>query len=664
MPFPSRHHVVAQVPLKALLLLLLSGTALSAYAGHALAVDATVTGVDITGFDVDELNDVNDAGTSVGDASLNSNPRRTPFYWTIDGTAHLIPSNSQLEVVDPNAISADGNTIVGLWDDGQVNHDEAFAYRLGDQAVTILPGLGSDTQAQEVTPDGSTIVGQTKATQNGPYEAAVWTGAGWSTLTVLPSYVAGYQSVASSVSDDGATIAGLGADANGLHAIYWRNGVLSALDPADQQSIAEDVSGDGSTIVGFATSNGTVADAVSWSGPNFSTKTTLGSLGGAYSIATGVNSDGTIIVGASALSSNMDLHAFRYADGQIADLNTLLTDAGVDLGTKELSAATSISPNGKYITVLDQVNELSYLVYYADDQSAGITDPADEQASVNNLERSRQTATLQQDAYFGILMGDLDRSGAGNQVGAFGLVGSAVGGVRGTLNLAPGWSVTGGIADGTSDFGGTGIDNALYGALALRYDASAVLAGFHPFVEAGAGVGMLNGLALHRSYSSGEGVGKTDGTLGMVFGRAGLSQDFASGDQLAFAAELGGRWLSTDGYSEAASASNPFPISVSDATDRSVVAKLSATWTHPFGKSVDLTVRAALGASRGDSSLKAATLGFGTLAPAVGDAVWGELGAHLDMKISAQSSIDLFATTIMGGDGGATHVGAGYHYSF
>ena len=563
------------------------------------------------------------------------------------------------------AISADGSTVVG----------DHFALGVGDGAyvlnggnvyyLPVLTGIQGNG-ALGVSADGSIVVGYSQAAANAGH-AVQWSGPGWATLTDLGTLVPGGSSLARGVSGDGLIVVGDGDGFDSYeHALFWQGGTVHDLGTTGLISSAWGISADGSTIVGTADGIGfTDSHPTSWTGPGFATQTDLGSLGGTLGTAMAVNADGSIIVGNSALAGNGSTHAFRYANGTMADLNTLLSGAGVNMAGVSLTEAVGVSANGNYIAANDTFNGLAYLVYYSAGLG-GLTTQAAQQASADAVARERQAAAIQHDAYAGILTGDLDRSGGGNQLGAFGLVGSAIVGLRGHGDLGGGWSISGGVAGGTSGFAGSNIGNGLMGAAALRYDFDTALAEFRPFVQVGGSLDLLNNVTSARVYPGGSGDGMTNGVLGSAYARLGVTRDFQSGDQLTLSGELGGRWLSTDAYAESLSASNPFPASFAAATDSQLVAKASAAWSHPVTATVDVTVRAAVGATVGGSSgLKVATTGFGTLSTGVDHAVWGELGGQLSWKLNQNSSIDLYATGMFGDSiGSNAHIGAGYHYSF
>jgi hypothetical protein len=190
--------------------------------------------------------------------------------------------------------------------------------------------------------------------------------------------------------------------------------------------------------------------------------------------------------------------------------------------------------------------------------------------------------------------------------------------------------------------------------------------GFVPYVQVGGSLGALSNISFTRDYVGGVGYGQTNGTVGSLYARLGATKDFETGDQLSVEAELGNRWLYTNAYAESFSPTNPFPAAVGAGTDRQTVGKLGGSWTHPVSDKLDVTLHAALGATLGgESGVSVKTTGFGTLKTGIANSVWVEAGAHADWALSANSSIDLYATAFAGRDIGTNaHFGAGYSYKF
>ena len=210
-----------------------------------------------------------------------------------------------------------------------------------------LPGGNFDSEAQAVTPDGSTIVGRCYSAAG--YEACKWvdgvvTGLGYLPPNNYPS------SRAFSVSADGSIIVGearVGPGDNGWHAARWVNGVITGYTLSRySQAHAWDVSRDGSIFVGEAFISGSVPEeAYRWAN---GVMTNLGDFpGGALtSGANGVSPDGGVVVGCGTPSSGHE--AFRWENGVMVGLGH------IPGGTA--SCGDDCSQNGLIVTGLDTVN--------------------------------------------------------------------------------------------------------------------------------------------------------------------------------------------------------------------------------------------------------------------------------------------------------------------
>jgi len=645
---------------------LLSSAALFTFTSHAVEADSSITTLGLNGGQSGQVNGVANNGTSVG--TTWSNGQETAAYWSADGTYSLIPITGANRTVSGIATDPSGETFLVQADDLTNNTTASYVYRPNQSLTTLLPLQGDDVAgANAISGDDSTIVGYSGSV--GHFSSAVvWSGPNWATLTQLPA-LSGFSSVATDVDDDGQTIVGTSSDAgNASRAVYWQGGQIHQLDPGDltHYSQAMSISGDGSIIAGqIQTATG--ADAVSFSGSDYGTITHLGSLGGTSSTPMSVDGDGGVIVG-YGFNADGQLQAFRYSDGQMVNLNTALANAGVDMTGVDLTFAEGVSENGKYIGAQDASGSFSvpYLVYY-DGTHAALGSGADQQASVDGVAQERAGLAVAQDAYLGLLTGDFDAAGRGNSVMVFGLHGSAMAGLRGHGDVGNGFTFGGGIADGSSEFGSTGIGNGLYAAASLRYDADDFAVGmFHPFAQLEGGYGLLQNVKLTRDYDGGIGTSASNGALASLWGRAGLAANFTSGDTVAIAGEIGERWLTLGPAAEADSSANPFPATLSGGTDGATVAKASATWTHPLTRQVNVTLRGALATTVGEhSGFTADTTGFGTLTPAAAHESWGELGGEVTMKVAGHSRLDLYAAGVVGlSTGPSAHVGVGYSYSF
>jgi hypothetical protein len=309
-----------------------------------------------------------------------------------------------------------------------------------------------------------------------------------------------------------------------------------------------------------------------------------------------------------------------------------------------------------------------YLVYF-DGTIAGLTTQAAQQASIDDLQKSRQSIAIQQDAYIGLMTGDLDRSRPGYELGAFGLYGSAAGGLKGRAGWGDSLVLTAGVAGGTGDYDALSY-KGLMGAAALRYDFLPMANGWRAFGQVGGAFGQLNDLTFARDYANGAGtatgIGHSSGQIAALYARIGLTGDLSPATQVQLAAELGERWLRVDGYSETFSASNPFPATVAAGTDRQTVGKIAASWSQAIGDRTDFTLRGAVGTTlEGSSGLSATVSGFGTMTAKLDTAVWAEAGLRLGYRATDRVTVDAYATGIAGKSvGTAGHVGAGVRVSF
>jgi uncharacterized membrane protein len=284
----------------------------------------------------------------------------TPFRWTAaEGMVRIGDPPPSPWYNPASGVNYDGSVIVGEYD------GEAFRWTPegGMQMLgTVDVGTGVSTSAYDVSADGAVVTGLVMS-----YEVSVpfrWTPTGGMTLLEPPP---GMRSRANGISGDGATIIGLIADRNGSQAARWtaqEGWVGLGWLPGGTRSEAYDVNGDGTVIVGSATAivNGrggskpfrwTAAEGMVMlnylpadSGLMFEGGT-----------AVGVNADGSIIVGSSTTDRIWTGTGFQYVtDAWMWDdvhgtrkLADVLTELGVDLTRWHLSAATSISDDGRVI---------------------------------------------------------------------------------------------------------------------------------------------------------------------------------------------------------------------------------------------------------------------------------------------------------------------------
>jgi uncharacterized membrane protein len=131
-----------------------------------------------------------------------------------------------------------------------------------------------------------------------------------------------FESLAYGVSADGSTVVGYSVGASGTTAVYWRNGVLTALPDlagGAAESTAFGTNQDGSVIVGQG-KDGTADRAVRWDGPAYGVVQLPQPVGfGGGATARGISLDGNVISGYATngqLTSYSAISAFRM-DGAL-----------------------------------------------------------------------------------------------------------------------------------------------------------------------------------------------------------------------------------------------------------------------------------------------------------------------------------------------------------
>jgi len=223
----------------------------------------------------------------------------------------------------------------------------AFFTGLGD-----LAGGGFGSFAMSVSADGFVVVGYGSSASGG--EAFRWTSGGG--MVGLGDLAGGsFGSIAWGVSADGSVVVGTGSSASGpQEAFRWtsRGGMVGLGDlPGGQfYSEATDVSADGSVVVGRgspapAPDVNVLSEAFRWTADGGLVG--LGAFpGGAgfESYASGVSSDGSVVVGGSISAlSQVPPEAFRWtAGGGMVGLGDLPGDSYIDSTAMGVSADGSV----------------------------------------------------------------------------------------------------------------------------------------------------------------------------------------------------------------------------------------------------------------------------------------------------------------------------------
>jgi probable HAF family extracellular repeat protein len=251
----------------------------------------------------------------------------------VGGTRSLLDLNMNGSFSQAAAVSANGLVIVGRTD----IFGGYICAAIWDQGIlTILPLNGADEMAATaVSADGLTVVGfsvDNLARTDAFYRIST------NNAVSLAAEFGSLHSQATGVSGNGSLIVGtLSDDFFGtpfvrrgfIHTVGGSHTVIdpSATGPAafSSRTFAEmtAISSDGSTSIGYAYSvpGLPLGDALGFRRASNSTITSLGTLGGAWSIPNAISANGSVIVGQSANGSSEE--AFVYQNGTMTGLGFL-----------------------------------------------------------------------------------------------------------------------------------------------------------------------------------------------------------------------------------------------------------------------------------------------------------------------------------------------------
>jgi uncharacterized membrane protein len=248
-----------------------------------------------------------------------------------------------------NAASNGGNVVVG-WGYNDIFADTRQAFRWtptdGLQAMGDLPGGIFYSNAFDITPDGSVIVG--KGNSFGGWEAFRWTAeTGPVGLGYLPG--GGLFSSAAGVSADGSVIVGASRSPLGQEAFRWTADLgmqpLGFLPGGQGVSGAAAVSADGRVIVGSSNSGpgGFTARAYRWTAEEGMVALPPLPDGVNPIFAGGVSGDGSIIVGDTTQSGPFIWDA---VNGSRYLVDFFVKEHGLDLTGWTLVGVSGISADG------------------------------------------------------------------------------------------------------------------------------------------------------------------------------------------------------------------------------------------------------------------------------------------------------------------------------
>ena len=251
---------------------------------------------------------VSDDGSLVVGFSIDSLANNQAVYWSGVNATLLDPSNTQFQLSEATAVSANGGTIVGWGLNASTFVEESFYYRSGN--LTNFGGAilaGNASKATGVSADGNTIVGTVANNFFGPsmMNGFIYDVGGTSTIVAAASAIPAF-------SNDGLAFTQLTA-----------------------------ISGDGQVAIGRASSGLSSSDAQAFkytvTGAAYAA---LGTLGGNWSVANAINSDGSVIVGQAGNTAGRE-EAFVHQSGTMTGLGFL--QGGIS------SNATGVSADGTVI---------------------------------------------------------------------------------------------------------------------------------------------------------------------------------------------------------------------------------------------------------------------------------------------------------------------------
>ncbi len=236
---------------------------------------------------------------------------------TLGGTSSVgCGLNSRGEVVGRSSI-ATGQSHAFRWTDGEMTD------------LGTLPGLPF-SEARNINNRGQVVGDSTVQFHTPPFHAVLWEKDG--EIVPLGTLPGGFASFAIGINQRGQVVGGSRTVSRQLHAFLWEEGVMTDLGtlPGETFSVARAINNRGHVVgnsapleLGFFGDCPTTpipvqpGHAALWD----SGVTDLGTLGGIFSIAKGINDHGRI-VGSSTLASGEE-HAFLLRDGTMSDLGTL-----------------------------------------------------------------------------------------------------------------------------------------------------------------------------------------------------------------------------------------------------------------------------------------------------------------------------------------------------
>lgn len=295
--------------------------------------------------------------------------------WTKSGGDYGAPAN--LGVLAGSAsslawgISADGTTVFGESDWASGLHTDAFAWTSGGGMVQLAappsPATFPFSAAFKSSANGSVIFGtaKTAASPSDPVPV-VWTGAGWTTITLLAFPAGAFNMTIAGCTSDGTKVIGSYLDAGSvLHAVSWTFsgswGAATALPTFDGNVVTPvGISADGSVMAGYALDSLSVQQALRWTSGTGWVAIGIPSGETAPMYATAMSSDGSTIGGSAHFGGDVFIWSLATGFDDLSGTgapNGFSSDgavgAGTDVGLGRAAYWAFLAPEVRTATLAD-----------------------------------------------------------------------------------------------------------------------------------------------------------------------------------------------------------------------------------------------------------------------------------------------------------------------
>ena len=335
--------------------------------------------------------------------------------------------------------------------------------------------------------------------------------------------------------------------------------------------------------------------------------------------------------------------------------NTLLrTYVGTDAdGNLNSDITMTVAGNDQDVAgVIESVDYLLLATTTVDDQFF----------SLEQVSTARTAVVTHLNSTTGLVLGANEPLDRDDEVTAFGAVGSHTVGARGHFNLGDGFSVDGGVALFDQSVGGASSSGVLLGGRATYLqpeDGSS----FRWLGSAGVMAAPGMGLSFSREYLNTAtdtmvtGDGSGNGNLFGIWVEAGALVAPAPDNEIVFSASLARNWLNFD-YAEQQTDTNPFALTIDDATSTYDTLKAKAAWTTQISPDIDLTLHGAVGYINANDDLTGDVALVGAMTVGGQSEAFVEYGARLGWSFAENARWDVFALGSTGAETG-THAQIG-----